>query len=79
MSICSHDAIKIHCRLTGLTCSKVPDFLMVGHALYINSSQKYMCSFVVTFWLAIFTYGQTFGVFIQGEETKIQDLTLPRF
>ena len=49
MSICSRDAIKIHCRLTGVTCSKVPDFWMVGHVLYINSSQKYVCSFVVTF------------------------------
>ena len=28
------------------------------------SSQQYMCSFVVTFWLTIFTYGKTFGVIV---------------
>ena len=29
------------------------------------SSQKYMCSFARTLWLTIFTYGQTFGVFVR--------------
>ena len=32
--------------------------------LYMYSLQKYMCSFARTLWLTIFTYGQTFSVFV---------------
>ena len=33
--------------------------------IYIYIYTKKKCNFVVTFWLTIFTYGQTFGVFVQ--------------
>ena len=33
--------------------------------LYMYSLQKYMCSFARTLWLTIFTYSQTFSVFIR--------------
>ena len=34
-----------------------------AQAVYVLFT-KYMCSFDRTFWLTIFTYGQTFGIFV---------------